>query len=457
MAYAPPPPAMFAPAPPLATAGGYAHLAPQQQFQQLQQLQQLQQQQQQQQMLQHLPPGAYNTLPTHGALNVAGGAPHGAIVLQPSMLAVVAEHHLQQAQQQQQQAAAAKRAQSGQNLEAMGASTKRPRDDGATPLPSPVGGGGGGGGVPPRGGPPFYPPSGPQVHPLLAGGGIGDGIGASGQLPPSYPQQQQQQMQRAGSLPPHQQQQQQQQMQQQQQQQQMQQQVPTNNPHYMGPGAAYGTSVMAAAGGGGGGASWAGMNAAQRREARADQQRLLPRRAVARALRACGLDGEFRVTAELADALGRIVEATVTATVASGCAVARRRAEAAAREQQQQQQQQQAGGGGGGGGVGGAAGPDAQHQQRLARPLPLRPSDMAPFLERAMHLHVPGFGVEVRPYRRPAASALHRERMGAVRRTQLQQEQGQGQGPGQQQQQQQQGGPGRPGGGGGAFGGGGGF
>lgn len=51
----------------------------------------------------------------------------------------------------------------------------------------------------------------------------------------------------------------------------------------------------------------------------------------------------------------------------------------------------------------------------------LRPTDLATFLERTHHLHVPGFTKEYHPYRRPAASELHRERSIAVRKAQLQQ------------------------------------
>lgn len=49
----------------------------------------------------------------------------------------------------------------------------------------------------------------------------------------------------------------------------------------------------------------------------------------------------------------------------------------------------------------------------------LRPTDLATYLERTHHLHVPGFTKEYHPYRRPAASELHRERAAAVRKAQL--------------------------------------
>lgn len=49
----------------------------------------------------------------------------------------------------------------------------------------------------------------------------------------------------------------------------------------------------------------------------------------------------------------------------------------------------------------------------------LRPTDLATYLERTHHLHVPGFTKEYHPYRRPAASELHRERTAAVRKAQL--------------------------------------
>lgn len=46
----------------------------------------------------------------------------------------------------------------------------------------------------------------------------------------------------------------------------------------------------------------------------------------------------------------------------------------------------------------------------------LRPTDLALYLERSHHLHVPGFDKEYHPYRRPAASELHRSRSIAVRK-----------------------------------------
>lgn len=50
----------------------------------------------------------------------------------------------------------------------------------------------------------------------------------------------------------------------------------------------------------------------------------------------------------------------------------------------------------------------------------LRPTDLALYMERTHHLHVPGFTKEYHPYRRPAASDLHRERSTLVRKAQLQ-------------------------------------
>ncbi|BDA44235.1 probable transcription initiation factor TFIID subunit 12 at C-terminar half [Coccomyxa sp. Obi] len=48
----------------------------------------------------------------------------------------------------------------------------------------------------------------------------------------------------------------------------------------------------------------------------------------------------------------------------------------------------------------------------------LAPSDLTPYFERTWNLHVPGFGSEtVQPYKRVAASELHRTRTAAVRRT----------------------------------------
>lgn len=49
----------------------------------------------------------------------------------------------------------------------------------------------------------------------------------------------------------------------------------------------------------------------------------------------------------------------------------------------------------------------------------LRPADLATYLERTHHLHVPGFTKEYHPYRRPAASELHKERSILVRKAQL--------------------------------------
>lgn len=49
----------------------------------------------------------------------------------------------------------------------------------------------------------------------------------------------------------------------------------------------------------------------------------------------------------------------------------------------------------------------------------LRPTDLAMYLERTHHLHVPGFTKEYHPYRRPVASELHKERSIAVRKAQL--------------------------------------
>ncbi len=45
----------------------------------------------------------------------------------------------------------------------------------------------------------------------------------------------------------------------------------------------------------------------------------------------------------------------------------------------------------------------------------LRHTDCQPFLERTLHLHVPGVTTQVRPYRRPAPSTAHQKRMTAVR------------------------------------------
>lgn len=47
----------------------------------------------------------------------------------------------------------------------------------------------------------------------------------------------------------------------------------------------------------------------------------------------------------------------------------------------------------------------------------LRAADLTPYLERAHHIRIPGFGNELKPYKRPAASDLHRERAAAVRQS----------------------------------------
>lgn len=54
-----------------------------------------------------------------------------------------------------------------------------------------------------------------------------------------------------------------------------------------------------------------------------------------------------------------------------------------------------------------------------AEDLVLQPADVAAFLEHSWQLHVPGFGGDaLRPYKRPAASELHKTRAAAVRRAQ---------------------------------------
>lgn len=60
----------------------------------------------------------------------------------------------------------------------------------------------------------------------------------------------------------------------------------------------------------------------------------------------------------------------------------------------------------------------------------LRTSDLALYMQRTYHLHIPGFSKEYTPYKRPVASDLHKSRSVAVRKAQL------------QPQQQQQGGGG---------------
>lgn len=56
----------------------------------------------------------------------------------------------------------------------------------------------------------------------------------------------------------------------------------------------------------------------------------------------------------------------------------------------------------------------------------LRPSDMAVYLERTYHLTVPGFGSadarEVKPYRKIAATELHKSRQRIARETSLEED-----------------------------------
>lgn len=95
----------------------------------------------------------------------------------------------------------------------------------------------------------------------------------------------------------------------------------------------------------------------------------------------------FRLQPELADELMKLTENFVTEAVEFGCALAARRSSKV-----------------------------------------LRTSDLAMYMQRTYHLHVPGFSKEYTPYRRLVASDLHKSRSVAVRKAQLQ--------PQQQQQQQ---------------------
>lgn len=97
----------------------------------------------------------------------------------------------------------------------------------------------------------------------------------------------------------------------------------------------------------------------------------------------CPLLQSFVLQPELADELLKLSDNLVTEAVEFGCALAARRSSKV-----------------------------------------LRTSDLAMYMQRTYHLHIPGFNKEYTPYRRPVASDLHKARSVAVRKAQLQPQQG---------------------------------
>jgi len=114
-----------------------------------------------------------------------------------------------------------------------------------------------------------------------------------------------------------------------------------------------------------------------------DDAWVLPKRGVAYALHAAGLDKDFKLEtgpagAELHNALMELYGTLIENAVQFGCTNA-----------------------------------------RMRKSQVLKPRDMAVYLERTWNIHVPGFaGEQLRPHRRPAASELHKKRLLASRQTQ---------------------------------------
>ncbi|GIL84326.1 hypothetical protein Vretimale_15942 [Volvox reticuliferus] len=132
-------------------------------------------------------------------------------------------------------------------------------------------------------------------------------------------------------------------------------------------------------------AAQAAQAAARRRAAAAaaaaadpdDERRLLPRRGIRMALRAVGMDRDYAVDPATEAALQEFYTEWISNAVALGCEAAKGRNSNV-----------------------------------------LKARDIAIHLERSWNLHIPGFNGEgLKPYRRPNASELHRQRQLAVRRT----------------------------------------
>ncbi|GIL62785.1 hypothetical protein Vafri_16962 [Volvox africanus] len=132
-------------------------------------------------------------------------------------------------------------------------------------------------------------------------------------------------------------------------------------------------------------AAQAAQAAARRRAAAAaaaaadpdDERRLLPRRGIRMALRAAGMERDYVVDPATEAALQEFYTEWISNAVALGCEAAKGRNSNV-----------------------------------------LKARDIAIHLERSWNLHIPGFNGEgLKPYRRPNASELHRQRQLAVRRT----------------------------------------
>ncbi|GFH29549.1 TFIID_20kDa domain-containing protein, partial [Haematococcus lacustris] len=111
-----------------------------------------------------------------------------------------------------------------------------------------------------------------------------------------------------------------------------------------------------------------------------DDKWVLPKRGVQAALKAAGLDKDFKLEAsgELQHALMELYGSMIENAVQFGCTSAQMRKS----------------------GV-------------------LKPRDMAVYLERTWGIYIPGFPAEqLRPHRRPAASELHKQRTVATRQLQ---------------------------------------
>ncbi|KXZ51250.1 hypothetical protein GPECTOR_13g737 [Gonium pectorale] len=116
---------------------------------------------------------------------------------------------------------------------------------------------------------------------------------------------------------------------------------------------------------------------AQQAEDADDAHKVLPRRGIRMAMRAAGMEQDYKVDPATENALLEFYYEWIGNAIAMGCEVAKRR-----------------------------------------KSNVLKARDIALHLERSWNLYVPGFSGEIlRPYRRPSASEAHRQRQGAVRRT----------------------------------------
>lgn len=118
------------------------------------------------------------------------------------------------------------------------------------------------------------------------------------------------------------------------------------------------------------------MTPAERKAYLEDEKLMLPRRGLSQMMRAQGLDADFSLEPQVEDVLRQMVEELLTNAVDFGCKMAR------------------------------------QRKSTL-----LKARDIAMYLERSYNLRIPGFSDQVRPYRRPMPSEVHRVRSTAVKRT----------------------------------------